>query len=143
MKTLEDIKSGTKLTFELGATDYIFSKTENGETVVFSPTVLADETLKIPISWYVHDIFRNYSKVQGKVLKLTRTKYPWGRITTYRVIVDKRALYDQTKLQTLADSQEFNERRFAFFRYDVVNKLLNRKTKGPLKEMSGLFRGVK
>jgi hypothetical protein len=81
------------------------------------------------ISWYHHDVYK------AGPLTLTLKRSPEGQLQAF---ANETELYDLEKLKALAESKTFIERKFAFFFYDEVNRLLGREYSNP-KSMSGLF----
>jgi hypothetical protein len=81
------------------------------------------------ISWHYHDVYKPITYViwNGKQIG-----------EGHRFYLPELELYDMDKLRQLADGHRFKERRYSFFFYGVVERLLGMSITE--QGMSGLFR---
>ena len=80
------------------------------------------------LAWHAHDVFK-----QGPIV-LTAS-LDEGQL---RLSAPDAALYDVDKMRALVDSENFQTRKFAFFKYEEALRIAGMEH-GSVKEMSGLF----
>lgn len=82
------------------------------------------------LSWYSHDVFK-----QGK-LEVEAYRTESGQL---KFRASEKDLYDLDKLNTVYNSDAFQNSKFAFFNYNECRRLLGLKVTGNPKRMSGLM----
>ena len=107
----------------------VYARDLNGD-LLFIPKENLRGTSVECVSWHFHDV---YQDLKGKklILKIDDN----GHRNFY---LDDSELYDLNKINTLRESDGFKNKRYSFFFYDRVLKLLGEKTDSS-DDMSGLF----
>lgn len=85
----------------------------------------------LPVAWHYHNIYRR-ATIEVEAVRCPKS----GQLQFF---ADERELYDQEKLKALVESENFKERRLAFFFYNEALRLTGHKIEGSPKMMSGLF----
>lgn len=94
-----------------------------------SPNNIKSKTSGVSISWYHHDVYNTGD------ISVTVTRIESGQLEFTASDGD---LYDQTKINQLVESENFKNKKLAFFFYEEAKRLAGLKH-GQVESMSGLF----